>query len=102
MNAVCIIFGLVFIAAGILFAQGRLHVRLKAWKMMSDEERQRIDIRPLCINIGGMIALAGSIFLVSGFLIGRWHRVFSIGMIIYLIIAASDLYYIERSGRYTV
>ena len=100
MNIICILFGTIFIVTGILFATGKLHTHIKAWKRMSEDEKKTIDINPLCFNIGAMIALAGLIFIISGFVLRYEHRFFIIGMIIYLILSGLDLYYIEKSGRY--
>ena len=61
-----IIFGVLFTIAGFLFACGKGHVHLKEWKNMSIEEREKIDIKPLCRNIGEVIMLNGLIFLLKG------------------------------------
>ncbi len=101
MDLACLVFGILFIVAGVLFAFGRLHTRLRAWKVMSPEDRNAIRILPLCRNIGGMIALCGGIFLLGGIYRAFRERGFTAAMILWLIMAGIDVWQIGRSGRYT-
>ena len=100
MNAVCILFGTLFSAAGVLFATGKLHRYLAAWKQMPQEEKEKIRIEPLCRNIGEVIALSGVIFLMKGFWPGFQDHWFVGAMIAWLIVAGFDVFYIEKSNRY--
>lgn len=100
MNITSILFGLVFFIVGIIFFVGKGHVNLSAWKSMSKDDKSQINIKPLCQNIGGMIMLCGVIFLVSG-LWGRFQEKFFIwSMILWLIAAGTDVYFIGKSERY--
>lgn len=100
MNITSICFGLVFLIGGIIFFLGRGHIKLSAWKAMSDKEKSQINIKPLCRNIGGMIMICGVIFIVSG-LWGRFQDKFFIwSMVIWLIVAGVDVYFIGKSQRY--
>ena len=67
MDFTCIFFGVLFTVAGFVFACGKGHIHLSAWKNMSQSEKDKIKIRPLCRNIGEVIALNGIIFLLKGF-----------------------------------
>ena len=51
MDFTCILFGLLFSIYGILFSTGKIHVHLSAWKNMPEEEKQKIIIGALCLNI---------------------------------------------------
>lgn len=66
MNYTCIFFGCLFIAMGLIFALGKWHIHLKAWKNMPQKEKDKIDILPLCRNIGDVIMLNGILFLTKG------------------------------------
>ena len=100
MNVSCIWFGILFSTAGVLFATGKLHGYLAAWRNMPEEEKAQIRIRPLCRNIGEMIGLSGVIFLLKGLWPGFGDHWFVGGMVAWLVVAGFDVFYIERSGRY--
>ena len=102
MNFTCILFGSIFLAAGTLFAAGKLHRHITAWKNMPVEEKRRIRIVPLCRNIGGLIALSGVIFLTSGFWQVFRENFFVITMIGWMIAAGIDLFFIEKKHRYEI
>ena len=92
MDYTGIFFGVLFTLAGILFACGKGHIHLSAWKNMPQEEKDSIDIIPLCRNIGEVIALSGILFLMKGL----WsdftnHR---------FVAAGFDVWYISKSNRY--
>ena len=100
MNFTCIIFGTTFVLIGILFAFGKLHSYFPAWKNMSLEEKETIEIIPLCRNIGGVILLSGIIFLVNGFWPSFQNYWFSAAMIAWWIVAGLDVWFISKSNRY--
>lgn len=100
MNISCLLFGILFLTAGALFALGRLHERIAAWQKMSEAERHAVDIVPLCRNIGGMIMLCGLIFLAAGVFDGFFRHAFVWAMIAWMILSGFDVWYIEKSGRY--
>ena len=102
MNVTCITFGIIFLISGILFAAGKLHRHLTAWKNMPSEEKCRIRILPLCRNIGSMIALSGVIFLLNGFWQGFRDRLFVLSMIAWLVLAGVDVFLIERKHWYEI
>lgn len=52
MDFTCIFFGMLFCAAGFVFACGKGHIYLSAWKNMPQAEKNKIKIVPLCRNIG--------------------------------------------------
>ena len=100
MNLTCIIFGTAFAAAGVLFALGKLHPALSAWKNMAEEEKDTSNIVPLCRNIGEMMLLFGIVFLLNGFwpsFQGRW---FNGAMIAWLLAAGLEVRLIGKSKRY--
>ena len=74
MDFISMFLGIVFTALGIVFACGRGHIYLTAWKNMTREEKEKINIVPLCRNIGGVIALCGVIFLIKGVFNGERER----------------------------
>ncbi|MCD8214941.1 MAG: DUF3784 domain-containing protein [Clostridiales bacterium] len=100
MNYMCIFLGIIFITAGIAFALGKVHKHLFAWKVMPDNEKEGIKIEALCRNIGEMIILSGIIFILSGLCAGFSEAMFTVVMIVWMIIACFDVYYISKSSRY--
>lgn len=100
MNFTCIFFGILFCVAGIVFFCGKGHIHLSVWKYMPREEKERIKIMPLCHNIGAIIALSGIIFLLSGLWSEFSEHWFLWTMIIWLVAAGFDVWYIGKSNRY--
>ena len=100
MDYTCIFFGVLFTIAGVVFALGRGHVHLSAWKNMPQEEKEKIKIIPLCRNIGEVIMLNGIIFLIKGFWAEFSNHWFVCAMIAWLIVAGLDVWYIGKSDRY--
>ncbi len=100
MDYVCIFFGAVFLIAGVTFACGKGRVYSYALKNMKREEKEKIKITPLCRNVGAIIALSGIIFLVKGFWSGFLNRWFVYTIVLWLIAAGIDVYYISKSSRY--
>ncbi len=100
MDYTCVFFGVLFTIAGCAFMLGKGHIHLSAWKNMPPEEKERIKILPLCRIIGSVIALNGMIFLAKGFWAGFLNHWFVWAMILWLIIAGADVWYISKSRRY--
>ena len=65
---------------------------LSAWKNMPQPEKDKIKIRPLCRNIGEVIALNGIIFLLKGFWSGFSDHWFVGAMIAWLVVAGFDAF----------
>lgn len=97
MNITCAVFGALFIIIGILFSLGKLHIYLNAWKKMLPEEKEKIRIKALCHNIGGMIVLCGLLFLLGCV----FTTAFTWSMIVWLVLAGLDVLYIGKSNRYS-
>lgn len=100
MNFTCLVFGVLFCIAGILFALGKCHIHLTAWKQMPEDEKAKIRIHPLCQNIGGMIVLCGIIFVLGGIWSAFAARAFVWAMILWMLASGIDVYYISKSKRY--
>lgn len=100
MDYVCMVLGILFMTAGIIFAFGKVYNHLPAWKKMSSEEKEKIRIKPLCKNIGGMIALNGIFFILKGICIGFSDTRFTYAIIAWMVLAGVDVYYISKSSRY--
>ncbi|MCD8286459.1 MAG: DUF3784 domain-containing protein [Clostridia bacterium] len=96
----CFGIGLVILIVGFVMFFGGLHVFFRSWKRMPEEERKKIRIKPLCRNIGGVIALCGVIVLVAAFWPYFLDKMFSWFMIAWFILAAVDLVWISKSSRY--
>lgn len=101
MNLTCLIFGFLFSGMGVLFAAGRCHIRLTAWKRMTEEEKNKIRIRPLCRNIGAMIGLCGGIFLMGGIWSDFKEHAFVGAMFLWMAAAGLDLYHMEKGRWYS-
>ncbi len=96
----CFGIGIVIFAVGLVMFFGGLHVFFRGWKSMPEKEREKIRIKPLCRNIGTAIALCGAIILVAAFWSFFLEKMFSWFMIAWFILAAIDLVWISKSGRY--
>ena len=72
----------------------------KVNETMPEEEKRKIHIRPLCRNVGMMIATSGIIFLLSG----AWYAFRKSGflwcMVGWMVLSGADVYWIGKSGRF--
>lgn len=100
MDYTCIFLGMFFIAAGILFAFGKGHIHISAWKNMSQDEKNKIKIKPLVRNIGTVIMTSGVIFLMKGLWTEFSKSWFVYSIVTWLILAGLDVCYISKSKRY--
>lgn len=100
MDYTCVFLGTVFIISGVLFAGGKLHTHLSAWRNTLCEEKRRIRIIPLCKNVGGMIVCNGLLFLVKGFSKFLGDSWFIAAVLVWSILAGLDVWYISKSKRY--
>ena len=100
MNYTCIFFGCLFITMELIFAFGKGHTHLKAWKNMPQKEKDKIDILPLCRNIGEVIMLNGILFLTKGMWSGFRDHWFMCAMVAWFIVAGLDVWYISKGHRY--
>ena len=97
MNIACLIFGVLFTLIGFFFAIGKVHIFFNVWKKMPDEEKEKIKIVPLCINIGVLIFASGLLFLVSGIIQTFREKWFLISMIVWMVLAVIDAIFISKS-----
>ena len=100
MNITLIVFGFIFLIFGILFFFRVILKYLKLWKNMSQEDKSKIKIKPLCRNIGVIISLSGVIFLTSGFSSYFKENFFVLSMVLWMIISIIDAYFIFKKERY--
>ena len=95
-----ILFGTLFLCTGLLFACGKGHSYMPSWKTKTHEEQENIDIKPLCRNVGEVIALNSLIFLLKGLWPGFSNNYFVVAIFAWMIVAGIDVFYIERSQHY--
>ena len=100
MHYTYFLFGLLISAFGILFALGKCHGHLAAWKQMTEAEKAAIRIVPLCRNVGGMILLCGILFLLGGVSPVFQAHAFLWAKVLWMIAAWMDVRWISKSGRY--
>lgn len=100
MNGTCLFLGLLFVSAGVFFYCGRAVEHIAAWRRMPEEEKARIRIRPLCRNIGSMIAASGVLFVLGGVCSSFRDGALVWCMVGWLVAAGADVCWMERSGRY--
>ena len=100
MNVASTLFGVIFTGAGFLMATGRLLPYLKGWQCLSEEEKDKVDIEGLCLNVGEMIALCGVIFLMNGTIPSFSDHCFIWSALAWFVIAGFDIWYIVKTGRY--
>lgn len=100
MNITCIIFGILFIAAGIMFFIGKAHEHIESYSRMSEAEKANIKIEPLCRNIGIVIGLAGIGFLIAGVVSIFASKLFIWYMIAWFVGAGFDARFISKSNHY--
>ncbi|MCD7708937.1 MAG: DUF3784 domain-containing protein, partial [Clostridiales bacterium] len=95
-----LVFGILFIAFGVAIALGKVHTHLKEWKATPQSERDKIAIKPLCRNVGGMISLCGVIFAVKGLFYGIPDRLFLLLMLLWIAAAFIDFWQMGKKGWY--
>ena len=100
LNVGAIFFGALFVVTGLLFAAGKLHGRLKLWQQLPEEEKKKINIVPLCRNIGEVILLSGLLLLLDGVWPDFQSHWFTGAMVAWLIVAGLDVWFITKSSRY--
>lgn len=100
MDFICVFLGILFTIVGFLFLFGKAHIHLSAWKNMPQEEKEQIQILPLCRNIGGVIILSGIIFLLKGLWVDFSNHWFMGSMVAWLVVAGLDVWYMTKSQRY--
>ncbi|MCD8301003.1 MAG: DUF3784 domain-containing protein [Clostridiales bacterium] len=100
MNGSCLLFGIIFLIAGFVFLIGKGHEHIKAWQNMTEEEKAKVDIKPLCRNLGGILMLCGAIFLVSGFWAAFKTNCFAWAMLAWMVVTILDVIYIQKSDKY--
>ena len=100
MNITCIAFGLVFLLVGVLFFIGKAHKYIEGYRLMPEEEKGNIKIKPLCRNIGVAIGLAGMGFLLAGMISVFANKIFIWYMIAWFIGTGFDVRYITKSGQF--
>ncbi len=96
----CFGIGIVILAVGFVMFFGGLHVFFRSWKRMPEAEKKKIHIKALCHNLGLVIALCGVIILVAAFWAFFLEKLFAWFMIAWFVLAAIDLVWISKSGRY--
>ncbi len=92
--------GAVIIILGIITFIGKFHILFSDWKRMTGEEKQKIKIKPLCRNLGVMIALCGVIVLVGGLSNFFLEKMFAYFILSWFVLAAVDAWWISKSSRY--
>ena len=100
MNITCIIFGILFIAIGILFFIGKAHEHIESYNRMTEVEKANIKIEALCRNVGIVIGLAGGGFLIAGFVPIFASKFFIWYMIAWFVGAGVDARFISKSEYY--
>lgn len=100
MDYISIVFGILFCIEGFLLAIGKIHLFSKAWKSTPVEEKEKIDIKGLCRNVGEVIILAGLIFLINGLWPTFREKAFTIAIIAWVVVCLIDLAFIYKGHRY--
>jgi len=99
---VCVVFGSIFVVIGAMFFDGLALRWVEGWQTMPAEEKEKIQIKPLCRNIGTAIILAGGIILAAGLFPAFADAGFRWAMVGWLVLCGLDVFYIGKSGRYIV
>lgn len=100
MTYVCVFLGILSIIGGIVFAFSKIYKKMPTWQKMSNDEKKKINAELLCRNVGTMISLNGIIFILRGFCTAFSEQIFTIAIVIWMVIAVLDVYYISKSKRY--
>lgn len=102
MNYLCMFLGVIFCCSGVLFALGKLHNYLTAWRVMEEQERKAVKIKPLCRNVGFMIIVYGMIFTICGYLHLEQTEIFRWAVVLWSIASLGDVYFISKSSWYKI
>ena len=99
MNITCLVFALLFLVCSFIFFGGRGDLFIPNWKKLSDKEKEEIPLHELSLNMGIVLSICAIILLASGLFEGFRDHFFAIAMVIWLIGAGVDVYFIEKSNN---
>lgn len=100
MNLYCIVFGLVFLAAGSAFFAGLAPDWLRAWCALPKKEKRTVQTDRLSKNIGCVLGAASAVFLASGLSQAFLGAAFTWCMLGWFVLTGLDAAYIAYSRRY--
>ena len=100
MNITCFIFAVVFLICAIMFLTGKGYLFIANWKKLSQEEKNEIPLKELSKNISILLFCCSILFFIAGFFSNFREHYFGIFMIIWLVAAGVDVYFIgKKKGR---
>lgn len=100
MNLYCVMFAVISLVMALAFFTGKAPDWIKGYREMDEEEKNNILIVPLCRNLGVVFFLAFVIFFLAFMIPAFLDKAFVPSVVIWMIGAGADLYYIEKSKRY--
>ncbi|MCD8195431.1 MAG: DUF3784 domain-containing protein [Coprobacillus sp.] len=107
MNITCIAFSVVLFIFGVLFLFTKLYRFFPFWKKMPLQERAKMNMKAISINIGLMIIVCSLILLAAGVWEFFYDKIFIWAMIIWgvaivmdaVLISTKKLYYHDDSKK---
>ena len=99
MNITCLVFALVFLICSFIFFGDRGEMFIPNWNKLSEEEREEIPLHELSLNMGIVLSICAIILLASGLFENFREHYFAISMVLWLIGAGVDVYFIEKKNN---
>ena len=96
----CYIFSIVAFIIGVMLLTGRASFFIRGWRLTQKEEKENVNIKPLCINISIMFFLFSAILAVTGYSEAFREAWFKWAIIGWYALGMADLAFINKSKRY--
>lgn len=97
---VLFMFSIIFMVVSFALYTGKALKYMKSYEGLSDEEKGKIRIIPLCQNISVAILIAAIIFFIAGCSLQFRENLFQWFIVIWIIGCAINLWYIDKSKKY--
>ena len=99
-TVMCLITALLMSVVGIGFCTGKALRYIKGYQTTPEEEKSKINIKPLCRNLGAVFFIAAAIFGAAGISEIFCLRYFKWAIIAWLALGCADVLYIGKSKRF--
>ncbi|MCL1835685.1 MAG: DUF3784 domain-containing protein [Oscillospiraceae bacterium] len=97
---ICYMAAAMLLVVGVAFLTGKAPVFIKAYRLMPEEEKEKINIKPLCRNLSAAFLIAAAIFGAAGYSEVFRLIYFKWAVVGWLALCCADIAYIGKSKRY--
>ena len=96
----CYVISAVMLVIGAAFFTGKAASYIKGYRDMPEDEKAKINIKPLCRNMSVLFFAAAVIFGITGYFETFRELYFKWAMLGWLVLCVLDLVFINKSKRY--